>query len=249
MANFVRSRGRVLVVGALLGYFGLSVYVSYMRDRSEIRASVWGGKPLSDRFDRLDQTAHTFEWFDPWNTTHLERIDKRLNQSSLAGAAVAYLDQTGDFARGETLWDALLALIPRALWPGKTVSAGSGGLVTRFTGLRFSEGTSVGIGQVMEFYVNFGRNGVIFGFLIFGVLITTLDILATERLARGDLHGFVLFYLIGLSFLQVGGQLVEIVASAAGAMVAALVVNRFLDRMRKKQGALSLRHPILDARV
>jgi membrane protein implicated in regulation of membrane protease activity len=89
----------------------------------------------------------------------------------------------------------------------------------------------------MEFYVNFGTTGVIVGFMIFGLIITTLDVLATERLASGDLRGFVLFYLPGLSFLQVGGQLTEITTSAAASLVVALIVNRVLDRLQRKQDA------------
>jgi len=235
LSNFVRSRIKVVIVGALLAYLALSVYVTYMRDRGQIRDSVWGGQSLSDRINRVAETAGNFEWFDPFDTQHLQRIDSRLNQSYLVGAAVAHLNETGDFARGETLKDAALALIPRVFWPEKTIQAGSGNLVSRFTGFQYDSATSVGIGQVMEFYVNFGTVGVIVGFMIFGLIITTLDVLATERLAAGDLHGFVLFYLPGLSFLQVGGQLTEITASAAASLFVALLVNRFLDRLQRKQ--------------
>src|SRR5262249_48114281 len=146
----------VVVAGLLLGFVGLSVYVSYMRDRSEIRDVVWGGQSLGDRVDRVATTFHAFEWFDPSKDEHLARIDSRLNQSFLVGAAVSRLSDIGGFAGGETLWDALIAVVPRALWPDKPVVAGSGNLVTRFTGIEFAAGTSVGIGQVMEFYVNFG---------------------------------------------------------------------------------------------
>jgi hypothetical protein len=235
MSSFARSKVSVAVAGVLLTYVALSVYVTYMRDRGEIRHSVWGGQAFSDRIDRVMLTASTFEWFDLHNVEHLKRIDDRVNQSYLTGAAVEHLKASRDFARGETIRDAFLAMIPRILWPEKTIKAGSGDLVSRFTGITFDKSTSVGIGQVMEFYVNFGTPGVVFGFMVFGAIITTLDILAAERLATGDLHGFVLFYLPGLSFLQVGGQLTEITASAAASLIVALMVNRILDRLQKKQ--------------
>jgi hypothetical protein len=234
ISNFIRSRMRVVTVGVILAYLALSVFVTYMRDRTQIRQTVWGGQSLSDRLDRLEETVGTFEFFDPSNRDHLQRIDDRLNQSYLVGIAVQRLGETGDYARGDTLWDAVLALVPRALWPEKTISAGSGDLVTRFTGIPRSAGTSVGIGQVMEFYGNFGTTGVVIGFVLIGLIVTTLDILASERLANNDLHGFVLWYLPGLAFLQVGGQLVEVTASAAASIVVALGVNRYLDRMRRK---------------
>jgi putative effector of murein hydrolase LrgA (UPF0299 family) len=87
----------------------------------------------------------------------------------------------------------------------------------------------VGVGQVMEFYLNFGTPGVVIGFIIMGVIITALDWQAAERLARSDLHGFVLWFLPGIALLQVNGQLVEMTASAAASLVVALLVNRYLD--------------------
>jgi O-antigen polysaccharide polymerase Wzy len=229
VSSFVRSPVKVILAGALVVYIGLSAYVSYMRDRTEIRATVWGEQSFEDRFDKIAKTVTTFEWFDPGNFEHLQRIDARLNQNFLVGAAVYQLGQTQNFARGETLWDALLALIPRAIWPEKPITAGSGNLVSRYTGIDFASGTSVGVGQVMEFYLNFGTPGVIIGFIIMGVLVTAFDWQAAERLARNDLHGFVLWFLPGIALLQVNGQLVEITASAAASLVVALFVNRLLD--------------------
>src|SRR5438874_6658145 len=132
-----------------------------MRDRTEIRATVWGGESFGNRFDQLGETAGTFEWFDATNADHLKRIDSRLNQNILVGAAVRWLDEMGGYAHGDTLWDSLLALIPRALWPDKPIEAGSGSVVSQYTGIQFATGTSVGLGHVMEFYVNYGTVGVI----------------------------------------------------------------------------------------
>ncbi|MGD0362289.1 MAG: O-antigen polysaccharide polymerase Wzy [Bryobacteraceae bacterium] len=229
VSSFVRSPIKVILAGALTIYLGLSVFVSYMRDRTDIRATVWGEQSFEDRFDKISKTVTTFEWFDPGNFEHLQRIDDRLNQNFLVGAAVYQLGQTQNFARGDTLWDALLALIPRAIWPDKPITAGSGNLASRYTGIDFASGTSVGVGQVMEFYLNFGTPGVVIGFMIMGVLVTSFDWQAAERLARNDLHGFVLWFLPGIALLQVGGQLVEITASAAASLVVALLVNRLLD--------------------
>jgi len=97
----------VTLTGTLVVYLGLSVFVSYMRDRDDIRATVWGEQSFSDRLDKISKTVTTFEWFDPTDWAHLKRIDDRLNQNFLVGAAVYQLGQTQHFARGETLWDAL----------------------------------------------------------------------------------------------------------------------------------------------
>jgi hypothetical protein len=208
-----------------------------MRDREDIRKMVGGGQPLQDRAERVETTLETFEWLDLWNDDHLERMDSRLNQSFLVGAAVSRLADFGEYAHGVTLWQSLQAVIPRVLWPDKPTAAGSGALVSEFTGIQFSEGTSVGIGQVMEFYVNFGTLGVVVGFILFGALITILDGAASERLAAHNLPGFVLWYLPGLSLLQVGGSMVEITSSMATCVVVAMVVNRYLERLQRKRSA------------
>jgi hypothetical protein len=234
VSGFVRSPFKVALVGLPLIYLGLSVFVTYMRDRTEIRATVWGEQSLADRFERLSATVTTLEWFDPGNFHHLQRIDGRLNQNWLVGAAVNRLRETDGYARGDTLWDALLALIPRALWPEKPISAGSGDLVNRYTDIKFGAGTSVGIGQVLEFYANFGTTGVVVGFAIMGLVITALDYQAADRLARADLQGFVLWFLPGIALLQVGGQLVELTASAAASLIVALLANKYLARLQTR---------------
>ena len=128
------------------------------------------------------------------------------------------------------MWDATIALIPRALWADKPVAAGSGDLVTRYTGIEFAQGTSVGIGQVMEFYINFGTFGVVLGFVVLGMLLSIVDSAAGHKLAAGDWPGFALWYLPGLALLQVGGSLVDLTASVAASSVAALTVNQLLVR-------------------
>jgi hypothetical protein len=226
---FYRPRWKVVVIGLLLGYLGLSFYVSYMRDRDDIREVVWGGQNLGNRVEQLYVTVSTSEWFSPYNNDQLGAIDDRLNQNYLVGAAIGSLaSRSVDFARGETLWDAVTALIPRALWADKPVVAGSGDLVTRYTGIEFAEGTSVGIGQVMELYVNFGTLGIVLGFGVLGVLLSIIDSTAGRKLSVGDWCGFALWYLPGLPLLGVGGSLVEATASCAASLVAALMVNRLL---------------------
>jgi hypothetical protein len=235
VSRFVRSRALVLATGVLVVYLGLSVYVTYMRDRNDIRETVWGGQSFEDRFAQLGNTAANFEWFDATNVEHLVRVDNRLNQTYLVGLAVNHLTEGEGYAQGRTLWEALIAVVPRALWWDKPVQAGSGDLVSEYTGLSFAAGTSVGIGQVMEFYVNFGTTGVIIGLALVGLFLSILDIAAAEHLNAHNLHGFVLWFLPGISLLQVGGSLVEMTSSAAASAIVAIVANKYLNRLQRKR--------------
>jgi hypothetical protein len=231
------TRARLLWIVAivLLAFLGLSFFVTYFRDRAQIRHVVWGGQGYSTRLQQLQTTfVQGFQWFDLGDERSLHSVDQRLNQNYLVGAAVNRLDVNGDFANGTTLVDAAIALVPRVLWPDKPVSAGSGGLVTRFTGLQYATGTSVGIGHVMEFYVNFGTIGVLLGFAVLGCLLTILDVRSAQCLRRGDHRGFALSFLVGVSLLQVGGSLVEATASAGASVVVVLMIH-YVRKQRAKR--------------
>jgi hypothetical protein len=167
----------------------------------------------------MTNTLSSVEPFDLWNVRHLLAIDERLNQNGLVGAAVVNLSANQDYAKGETLWMAVLAMIPRALWPEKPVSAGSGDLVTRFTGIVFADGTSVGIGSVMELYANFGSAGEFWGFAILGLIVGLADIRAADHLHAGRWHLFAVWFATGLALLAVGGSLVEVTSSAIASVL------------------------------
>ena len=233
VATFYRPRWRLFVFGGLIAYIGFSFYVTYMRDRTDLRTSVWGRETMGNRVAELSETVSGIEWFDPANPTHILRITGRLNQNYLVGASVERMEGGhNDFAKGETVGHAFLSLIPRALWPDKPIRAGSPDIVTRYTGITFGRNTSVGIGQVMEFYINFGAAGVMIGFVILGLAIAVLDTWAAQRLWAGDWLQFTAWYLTGLAMIQAGGSLIEVVSSAGAAMLGVLFVNRYIVRLR-----------------
>jgi hypothetical protein len=233
IAVFYRPRWKLVLMGAAIAYLGFSFYVTYMRDRGELRASVWGGQSVVDRLGRLSETVTGIEWFNPADPTHILRITGRLNQNYLVGAAVEQMEsKNSEYANGETVWHAVLSLIPRVIWPEKPITAGSPDIVTRYTGIRFAAYTSVGIGQVMEFYINFGGIGVVAGFIILGAVLTMIDTWAGMRVWAGDWLQFAVWYLTGLAMIQAGGSLIEVVSSAGAAMLAVLFVNRYIVRLR-----------------
>lgn len=239
VASFIRPRLVLAAAALVLAFVALSFYVTYMRDRTAIRAVVWGGQPADSRITRVVETASTLEWFDWQNRTHLFRIDQRLNQNFLVGSAVRYVTRGHvEFAEGETIWDAFLALIPRVLWTDKPLRAGGNALVSLYTGIGFARGTSVGIGPVMEFYVNFGSVGVIAGFLVLGTLVSFADRTAAYYLWQGDWERFLLWFLPGLGLLQIGDSLVTLSASTGAGLLTAILLNRFLiPTLRRMQFA------------
>src|SRR5439155_5366669 len=118
---------------------------------------------------------------------HLKAIDLRLNQNYFVGRVVRTMELGQEqYAYGATLYDAVLALVPRIVWRDKPVAAGSGRTVSRYARIRLSPTTSFGIGQVMEFYINFGPFGVLAGFLIMALLVRIMDTQAALCLEEGN---------------------------------------------------------------
>lgn len=225
---FIIARQRVLfyVATPMVIYLGLSLFVTYMGERAGVRQLVWQEHAtLIDRLDRASTIVTKFQLLDLNSPDHVTALDDRLNQNALVGAAVLHHEAGfSDFAYGATLpfW----AVIPRAVWPDKPTVGGGLDVVSDFTGIQFAEGTSVGAGQVLEFYINFGVPGIGLGFFLLGFILMRLDHGIMHALAANNMRGFLLRAMPGLTLLQPGGNLLEIVVAAAAAFIVAHAVGR-----------------------
>jgi hypothetical protein len=229
-------------------YFGLSVFVNYMASREEFRKAAWIQQVgIGDRVQRTVDMFSNFQWYDSDNPKQRGVINGRLNQNLLVGAAVERLELgIKDYAYGQTLVDALIGLVPRAVWPDKPQVGGGGTVAEDFAGIRVAAGTSVGAGQVLEFYANFGLWGVIGGFLIYGGLIGWMDLRIAGCLNQGDQKGFLLWFLLCMALMQPQGNLLEIVVTAAASGAAALALNYLVTQ--RLTASLRARGPTVNAK-
>jgi hypothetical protein len=117
------------------------------------------------------------------------------------------------------------------MWPEKPNVGGGSAVVGDFTGLTLSEGTSFGAGQVLEFYANFAMPGVLIGFFIIGVVLMWLDRNIMRAFAIGDLRGLLVNAMPGLTLLQPGGNLIEIMVATISSVIVARGVL-FIERGR-----------------
>jgi hypothetical protein len=241
-STFYQPRWRLVVLNIAAVYLGLSLFVAYAASRDTIRGAVWGNQGLETRVDALLEMLGRIEFFSPWDEEHSYYIDLRLNQNELVGAAIQYTPGDVPFRYGTTISDAMIALIPRVIWPDKPVTAGSGDYVSQHTGVIFDEDTSVGMGQVFEFYINFGPFGVIVGFLLLGGALRHMDDRLLDALARTDWNSAALWFMVGTAALQVGGALGEITASMAAAAVLTLA-SRYVLRANNGRGQNTLGAP------
>jgi hypothetical protein len=216
------SHWRVAVGVIIASVLGFNLFLSYFQTRNEIRERVWGGAAIDQRIDVSLKMFKNFRWFDPTDQEHLIALDQRLNQNYFAGLAATRIeDGQVDYLYGRSLWEGVLSVVPRILWADKPVFAGSPKIVSEMTGLVLSETTSFGVGNVMEFQINFGIPGLVVGFVLLGWLLGMLDHKAALADCKGDLGQVFIFFLPAVALIQPNGSVVELAGGSAAALVAA----------------------------
>jgi hypothetical protein len=219
----VKKAWKVIIGSILTVYLGLNLFVNYFEHRTEVRDEVWGGAPLLDRVDATLDIFRDFKLFSPSDADQVSAIDERLNQNFFVGLAAVRIEQGSvDYLYGRSVWEGMIALVPRALWPDKPVAAGSGNIVTDMTGLHLNENTSWGVGNVMEFQINFGIPGLIIGFFLLGFVLRALDRRAAASLRRANFGSAITSFLPAIALIQPNGSLVELTSGSAAALAAAL---------------------------
>jgi hypothetical protein len=235
---FVVARRRIwfYLATPLVVFLGLSLFVTYFQQRDDLRDVIWyQDAGILRRLDQTSKLVTEFQFLDLSNEQHLLALDQRLNQNNLVGMGVMR-HREGAVALWYGATVPVWAVIPRAIWPDKPPVGGSGDLVSQFTGIEFAESTSVGIGHVLEFYINFGMVGVLVGFAGLGFILMRLDQGVIRALAMENTQGAVQLALPGLALLQPLGSLLEMLI----AVISAIVVARLL--VYSKSLVLPLRH-------
>ena len=236
IASFYRPQWRVWAIGIPAIYFALSLYVTYMRERTAIREEVWGGSKMEKRIESMRKIYDDFEWLDLKKEEHIQRIDERLNQNMLVGMTVDRIS-TGEIypVQGITLWWAVQSMVPRIIWKGKTVRAGSMDVAGYFTGQEYAKGTSVGLGQIMELYGNYKRWGVVAGMFLLGWLISIWDIRCGQALRSGDWRNYSCYFILLVPLLHAGGSAVELFSGTAAAAVLVWCLKKYVFKEKKKE--------------
>ncbi len=224
---YVISRHRVWFYAAspIVVYLGLSLFVVYMGERTEIRDLVWHQQAtIGERVSRISGIFTHFELLNLESDRHADALNERLDQNYLVGRGMQYHKEgLSPFVHGASV--PVWAFVPRAIWTDKPVIGGGKQLVADFTGMTFAEDTSVGSGQVLEFYMNFGMPGVLVGFFALGFLLMRLDHGIVRALGFADLRALLKYAMPGLTLLQPGGNLMEILVATLAAIVGAYALT------------------------
>jgi hypothetical protein len=222
-----RSSWRVGIGLPVVALVFFTMFLSYFNNRDQIRDAVWSGAAMGERVRESTRIFSDLEFFDSQNQRHLEALDRRLNQNFFVGMADQRI-KSGEvnYKNGQTFVDGLISLIPRIIWPAKPVFAGSPDIIREMTGFIINDATSYGVGNVMEFHINFGMPSLILGFLFLGMLLGWCDRHACIRVQRGDWGSAIVFFMPGAAMIHPNGSLVELVSGGASAFIAALFWKR-----------------------
>jgi hypothetical protein len=222
-------------------YIGLSIVMTYFGERDAIRSVAWSGADSSTRINTVtDAFTDNFRAFNIFDSDQLAVIDARFTLNWLTGLGVQRLESgLVEFADGETIRDAFLMVVPRALWPDKPLVVGGQALVNQYAGVYMYGGTSVALGQVLEFYVNFGTIGVIIGFIILSIFLSAIDYNSAKLLNSNRLPQAAVWIVCAFSLWLVEDNLITAIGGAVSSVITIVVFNQLMHIVRSAGMATS----------
>jgi hypothetical protein len=230
--TFYKPRWLALMGVVFILLFGVSLAVTYLMHRNEIRSVVWITKgDLGTRANTVVGSIRQFGLLDLHDNAQLRCVDWRLNQNLSTGRAIRLFEQgKAEYAGGKTIMDIFPAMVPRIIWPDKPIMMGgtSTEYVRKYTGMEIIGNTAVGMGQIFELYINFGHKGVLIGLFLWGTILGLLDIAAAQRLWAGNWDSFVLIYLLGWNMNKQEGTFAECAMGTGIIFVLVFVVNKMI---------------------
>ena len=175
---------------------------------------------------------------------------------------VAWTGEKEPYSWGRSLFiDPLLALVPRALWPGKTISLGDSEFINRYTGMSLSNSNiSVDTNITFELYANFSWVGVVVGLFFYGYLMARMEL---KLMTPGTSLTLMLVLSLLLLGLTSGGRraaamTLELVPTVIGAFLLGKLLessrflrlrfNRTKKRRRRARPSLPIHGPKRAAR-
>lgn len=202
-------------------YLSLSLFVSYMEVREQLRWGVlWReGTTQWDKFVGTVNSLSKAHFLNPFDFSQLDWFNVRLNQNILIGRTLWWHEYYPALVlKGQSILYAFLAWVPRFLWADKPEMGGSR-FAADHTGLRFSNEVAIATGPTFEFVANFGMIGALFGGFILGIVIRWLDKSCARHLRREDYARFIRNFLIGISVVAPTSQIFYIVSSTAASWI------------------------------
>ncbi|GHN02863.1 hypothetical protein WSM22_43520 [Cytophagales bacterium WSM2-2] len=182
----------------------IPVLLAIQSVKDEYRKATWRGKqeaglPL---FSDLVEKKRVKDADNPFaETDGVVRTIGRLTEGWHLGLVLKHVPKREDYAYGKEIQgDIISSILPRLLVEDKK-SVNSQEKFYKYTGHKLRGSTSMSIGLIGDFYVNFGRWGSYISLFVFGLLISKMIQLFTTKFVLRDPINiiwipFILSYLI-----------------------------------------------------
>ena len=222
---------RAVRSGVLLAAAGTVIATSttaWLQTRSVIRSGSLEHLPVVNQAGEFVR-EYIANLGPPTADSLMNMVLERADMTHLLAAQVRYQPQYEPYAYGETVVSSLFTLVPRAVWPDKPIVAGGSEFVARFTGLRWTDATSVGLPYPFELYANGGTLLVVIGLAFIGYLGGRLERALGER--QTCLGRFWALSLV-TAVITEGGQRTDVVLPALVASgLSAYLLGTFIEKV------------------
>jgi hypothetical protein len=164
-------------VGMRLSFiiYAVPLVVLIQSVKFEYRNATWSGKKESGvgLITEIAGKKQNEMGDDPFAKSEgVIRTVGRLNQGWHLGMVLKQVPKRQDFSYGSDMWgDIVGSILPRIFFPNKK-TIGSQDKFFTYTGHKLTKGTSMTIGLLGDFYINFGKEGAFVGLFIFGAVIS-----------------------------------------------------------------------------
>jgi hypothetical protein len=161
----------------LLAFVGIISMAFLQNIKSDYRGATWTGssEASSETFLKIAQDNKVIKSSTPLEFAFYLSLLTRINQGAIVSETVYKVPREVEFQNGLTIFNSLRdAFVPRFLNPDKE-EAGGREKINKYTIRKLNKTTSMNIGLLGEGYINFGKTGCIFFFLLFGVFVAFFE--------------------------------------------------------------------------
>jgi hypothetical protein len=186
-------------------------------------------QPLEDRLAYLSDAAGSFNEAD--FDAGLDALVRRQSYIDFLAHTMAYVPAAKPHENGARTMEAVThVLTPRILFPDKPALPHDTIVTMRYTGLTFSNEslTSVSIGWVGDFFIDFGWSGTVLASFILGLVIGSIKRFLTLFAGAPLLANIAVAGAAMLPYIVFERPLVKLVGDGLMTFAAALILQRFV---------------------
>jgi hypothetical protein len=215
----------------VIGFVFLSVYQGI---KAEYREVVWKEELATDQKLALLGSLMNAETFTAAFSTDLKNNESliqtmhRLNQGWQTSKVYQHVPGQVDFENGkEFINDIMSSFLPRFLWENKRVV--NDYLRFRYyTGYPLNKGTSMSLGVIGDFYLNFGKTGTVLAMFLFGYFIAWVKRYFVVNFVHSNPINLIWIPFIFSYLIRPGNEFYMVLNHLFKAIIVLIVVFKFI---------------------